>query len=48
MKNELLKFWLPNPGKFADIVGTDKNPLQDITTLESVSFVMKDGKVYKK
>lgn len=26
MKNELLKFWLPNPGKFADIVATDKNP----------------------
>lgn len=34
-------------GKLADIVATDKNPLQDITTLESVSFVMKNGKIYK-
>ncbi|HET8865000.1 MAG TPA: amidohydrolase family protein [Gracilimonas sp.] len=34
-------------GKYADIVATDKNPLDDVTTLESVSFVMKDGVVYK-
>ncbi len=34
-------------GKYADIVATDKNPLHDITTLESVTFVMKDGKIYK-
>lgn len=34
-------------GKFADIVATDQNPLEDVTTMESVSFVMKDGKIYK-
>lgn len=34
-------------GKLADIVATDKNPIQDVTTLERVSFVMKDGVIYK-
>jgi imidazolonepropionase-like amidohydrolase len=34
-------------GKLADIVGTDENPLQNIKTMEKVSFVMKDGVVYK-
>lgn len=34
-------------GKFADIVATDENPLQNIKTMEKVSFVMKDGMVYK-
>jgi len=34
-------------GKFADIVAVEGNPLEDISLLESVSFVMKDGKVYK-
>lgn len=34
-------------GKMADIVATDENPLQNIRTLEKVSFVMKDGVVYK-
>ena len=35
------------PGKFADIIAVDGNPLQDVTTLERVKFVMKDGVVYK-
>jgi len=35
-------------GKLADIVATDENPLTNIKTLEKVSFVMKDGKVYKR
>lgn len=35
------------PGKLADIVAVDKNPLEDISTLENVTFVMKDGNVYK-
>jgi imidazolonepropionase-like amidohydrolase len=34
-------------GKLADLVGTDENPLKNIKTMESVSFVMKDGVVYK-
>jgi imidazolonepropionase-like amidohydrolase len=35
-------------GKLADIVATDENPLQNIRTMEKVTFVMKDGVVYKK
>ena len=34
-------------GLFADIIAVDGNPLKDITTLENVTFVMKEGKVYK-
>jgi len=34
-------------GKVADIIAVDDNPLEDIKTMESVSFVMKEGKVYK-
>ena len=36
------------PGKFADVIATDQNPLDDIHTLEAVSFVMKQGIVYKR
>jgi imidazolonepropionase-like amidohydrolase len=35
------------PGKLADIIATDENPVDNIRTLESVVFVMKDGVVYK-
>jgi imidazolonepropionase-like amidohydrolase len=35
------------PGKFADIIAVDGNPLQDVTTLQNVKFVMKEGVVYK-
>ena len=34
-------------GKFADIVAVTGNPLEDVSELESVDFVMKDGQVYK-
>jgi imidazolonepropionase-like amidohydrolase len=34
-------------GKWADIVAVDGDPLQDITTLEHVKFVMKGGEVIK-
>jgi imidazolonepropionase-like amidohydrolase len=34
-------------GKFADIVAVVGDPLQNIRLLENVSFVMKDGRVYK-
>lgn len=35
------------PGMLADIVATDENPLNNIKTMEKVSFVMKEGVVYK-
>ena len=35
------------PGKWADIIAVEKNPLDDIRTLQNVSFVMKSGVVYK-
>ena len=34
------------PGMLADIVAVPGNPLEDIRVTESVSFVMKDGRVY--
>lgn len=34
-------------GQFADIIATPDNPLDDISTLKRVSFVMKNGKVFK-
>lgn len=34
-------------GKFADIVAITENPLQKISVLENIQFVMKDGVVYK-
>jgi imidazolonepropionase-like amidohydrolase len=34
-------------GKSADIIGVLGNPLADIRTLENVSFVMKEGRIYK-
>jgi imidazolonepropionase-like amidohydrolase len=36
-----------NPGKYADVIAVAGDPLQDISVLEHVQFVMKDGKVYK-
>jgi imidazolonepropionase-like amidohydrolase len=35
------------PGKWADIIAVDKNPLEDIRTVQDVKFVMKAGVVYK-
>jgi imidazolonepropionase-like amidohydrolase len=35
------------PGKLADIVAVQGNPLSDISLLKNVQFVMKDGVVYK-
>jgi len=35
------------PGKWADVVAVDGDPLADVTTLERVKFVMKGGEVVK-
>ena len=34
-------------GFFADVIAVPRNPLQDITAVERVSFVMKDGVIYR-
>ncbi|KAB7731716.1 amidohydrolase family protein [Rudanella paleaurantiibacter] len=44
MKNQLGSV---ETGKLADLIAVDGNPLQDVKTLQTVRFVMKDGKVYK-
>jgi imidazolonepropionase-like amidohydrolase len=36
------------PGYFADIVAVPSDPLQDIATLQKVSFVMKGGVVFRR
>ena len=35
------------PGKHADLIAVDADPLADVTVLEQVSFVMKGGEVFK-
>ena len=35
------------PGKEADIIAVQGDPLQDVTVLKRVGFVMADGRVHK-
>lgn len=35
------------PGKRADLIAVEGDPLADVTVLKSVSFVMRDGRVYR-
>jgi len=41
------KFGTIESGKMADIIAVKGDPLEDISILQNISFVMKDGKVYK-
>ena len=34
-------------GYIADIVATKSNPIDDVTSLENIQFVMKEGVIYK-
>ena len=42
------KIGVLKPGYAADIVAVPGNPLDDITALQKVSFVMKNGAIYRK
>jgi len=35
------------PGKWADMIAVDRNPMEDVRVLQDVKFVMKSGEVYK-
>ena len=52
VSSELLKindkYGTIESNKIADIIAVDGNPIKDITILQNVVFVMKDGKIYKK
>jgi imidazolonepropionase-like amidohydrolase len=34
-------------GYFADVIAVEGDPLEDVSVLENVTFVMKGGQVYK-
>ena len=34
-------------GFFADIIAVNDNPIKNISTMENVIFVMKNGRIYK-
>jgi imidazolonepropionase-like amidohydrolase len=36
-----------SPGAYADIIAVKDDPLKDVAALQKVTFVMKNGKVYK-
>jgi imidazolonepropionase-like amidohydrolase len=36
------------PGKYADLIAVSGDPIKDVSVLERVDFVMKDGTVYKR
>ena len=36
------------PGKYADIIAVQGNPINDISVMQKITFVMKGGVVFKK
>ncbi len=42
------KIGMLKPGYSADVVAVPGNPLDDIAALQKVSFVMKNGAIYRK
>ena len=44
MENEIGQI---KKGFYADIIAVEQSPIENITTMENVVFVMKNGKVYK-
>lgn len=42
------KYGTITPGKIADLLVLDKNPLENITNIESVNLVIKGGRIFKK
>ena len=34
-------------GKLADVIAVDGNPLDDVSILQNVNFVMKEGAIYR-
>lgn len=45
--NQLDSLGTVETGKFADLVAVEGNPLDDIKQMQHVTFVMKNGKIYK-
>lgn len=41
------KIGVIKPGNLADIIAVDGNPVKNIKLLQNVTFIMKDGKIYK-
>lgn len=41
------KYGTIEPGKIADLLVVEKNPLEDIDNIRSVTLVMKEGKIFK-
>ena len=35
------------PGAYADVIAVNGDPLQDVKTMEAVTFVMKNGRVHR-
>jgi imidazolonepropionase-like amidohydrolase len=44
MENEIGQI---KEGFYADIIAVEDSPIENISTMENVVFVMKNGKVYK-